>query len=41
MQSAVERYRTNKITEPVSSTTSSVQYQNLQPVVVAPTSGKP
>ena len=41
MQSAVERYRTNKVTAPVSSTTSSVQYQGLQPVVVAPTSGKP
>jgi hypothetical protein len=41
MQSAVERYRTNKVTDPVSATTSSVQYQQLQPVAVAPTSGKP
>jgi len=30
MQSAVERYRTNKVTPPVNSTTSSVQYQQAQ-----------
>jgi hypothetical protein len=41
MQGAIERYRTNKVTNPVSATTSSVEYQGLQPVVVAPTSSKP
>jgi hypothetical protein len=41
MQSAVERYRTNKVADPASPTTSSVQYQGLQPVTIAPTTGKP
>jgi hypothetical protein len=41
MQTAVERYRTNKVTNPVSAMTSSTSYQALQPVVVAPSSGKP
>jgi hypothetical protein len=41
MQTAVERYRTNKVTNPVSAMTSSTAYQALQPVVVAPSSGKP
>lgn len=41
MQSAVERYRTNKVTPPASAMTSSADYQQLQPVMVAPTSGKP
>ena len=41
MQSAVERYRTNKVTPPVGATTSSAPYQQAQPVMVAPTSGKP
>ena len=39
MQSAVERYRENKVTAPVSAMTSSAQYQQAQPVVIAPTSG--
>jgi hypothetical protein len=41
MQSAVERYRTNKVTAPVNATTSSTSYQQAPPVVVAPPSGKP
>jgi hypothetical protein len=41
MQSAVERYRTNKVTPPVNATTSSASYQQIAPVVVAPSSGKP
>jgi len=41
MQSAVERYRTNKVTAPVNATTSSASYQQAPPVVVAPPSGKP
>jgi hypothetical protein len=41
MQTAVERYRTNKVTPPVNATTSSASYQGVAPVVVAPPSGKP
>jgi hypothetical protein len=41
MQSAVERYRENKVVNPVGATTSSSQYQGLAPVMVAPTGGKP
>jgi hypothetical protein len=41
MQSAVERYKTNKVIEPISPTTSSVQYQQQQAPQAAPTSGKP
>jgi hypothetical protein len=35
MQSAVERYRTNKVIPPVNATTSSTQYQQVQPVVMS------
>ena len=41
MQSAVERYRTNKVIAPVGATTSSAPYQQAAPVMVAPPSGKP
>ena len=41
MQSAVERYRTNKVIPPVGATTSSAPYQLVQPAAAAPTSGKP
>jgi hypothetical protein len=40
MQTAVERYRTDRVTAPVNATTSSTQYQRVQPVVLS-TSGKP
>jgi hypothetical protein len=41
MQSAVERYRTNKVTNPVSAMTSSTDYKQQQAAPVAATSGKP
>jgi hypothetical protein len=41
MQSAVERYRKNKVINPVSAMTSSTQYQQQQAAPAAPTSGKP
>lgn len=37
MQSAVERYRTNRVTPPVNATTSSVQYQQAQQAANAAT----
>jgi hypothetical protein len=36
MQSAVERYRTNKVTPPVNATTSSAGYAAATPAAVAP-----
>ena len=41
MQSAVERYRQNRITQPVNATTSSSAYQQVQPVVLSTGGGKP
>ena len=41
MQSAVERYRTNKVIPPVGLTTSSAAYQQAAPAAAAPPSGKP
>jgi hypothetical protein len=41
MQTAVERYRTNKVIPPVSLTTSSAQYQQSAPAAAAPPSNKP
>jgi len=41
MQTAVERYRTDKVTVPVNATTSSTQYQRMQPVVLSTGGGKP
>jgi hypothetical protein len=41
MQSAVERYRTNKIFQPVNATTSSSSYQQQQPQAQSAASGKP
>jgi len=41
MQSAVERYRTNKVIKPVNATTSSAPYQQAQPGSAAPTNGNP
>jgi hypothetical protein len=35
MRSAVERYRTGKVTAPVNATTSSTQYRQAQPVVLS------
>jgi hypothetical protein len=40
MQSAVERYRNNKVTPPVNATTSSAGYAPAAAAAVAPTSGK-
>jgi hypothetical protein len=39
MESAVARYRQNKVTAPVNATTSSTPYQQVQPIVLSP--GKP
>jgi hypothetical protein len=41
MQSAVERYRQNRVTQPVNATTSSTPYQQVQPVVLSTTPSKP
>jgi hypothetical protein len=41
MQTAVERYRTNKVIPPASAMTSSSGYQQAQPAAQPTTSGKP
>lgn len=41
MQSAVERYRTGRVTVPVNATTSSTQYKQAQPIVLSTGGGKP
>jgi hypothetical protein len=41
MQTAVERYRTNKVTPPVNATTSSVAYQQAQQAAQATTASAP
>jgi hypothetical protein len=41
MQTAVERYRTNKVIPPVNATTSSVAYQQAQQALQATTANKP
>jgi hypothetical protein len=40
MQSAVERYRTNRVTPPVNITTSSANYQQAQQAAAAATNAK-
>jgi hypothetical protein len=41
MQTAVERYRNNKVIPPVNATTSSVAYQQAQQALQATTANKP
>ena len=41
LQTAVERYRTNKVIPPVNATTSSVAYQQAQQAAQATTANKP